>query len=193
MIAVCTWLWGDKFGLDDVARLFSAVRRNLAQPARLLVISEWNISLDGVECIPIRDLRLTKIKGCYARLRAFDPQWQADYGIADRLATIDLDTVITSSLDPLFDRPEPFVIMQKGNAANPCPFNGALQLMYGATSMSRRRRRRRSTNSPTIKVGSGTSCPTLPAGCVGRAVVSTCFASPDGRKAVTHCPRARAW
>jgi hypothetical protein len=129
MIAVCTWLWGDKFGLDDVARLFSAVRRNLAQPARLLVISEWNISLDGVECIPIRDLRLTKIKGCYARLRAFDPQWQADYGIADRLATIDLDTVITSSLDPLFDRPEPFVIMQKGNAANPCPFNGALQLL----------------------------------------------------------------
>jgi hypothetical protein len=42
---------------------------------------------------------------------------------------MDLDTVITDSLDPLFDRPEPFLILQGGNATNPCPFNGALQML----------------------------------------------------------------
>jgi hypothetical protein len=47
----------------------------------------------------------------------------------DQIVNIDLDTVITGPLDPLFDRPEPFVIMQKGNASNPCPFNGALMML----------------------------------------------------------------
>jgi hypothetical protein len=47
----------------------------------------------------------------------------------DRIVCIDLDTVITGALDPLFDRPEPFVIMQKGNASNPCPYNGALMMI----------------------------------------------------------------
>ncbi len=129
MLTISTWLWGDKFGLDDVARLFSAVRRNLKQPARFIAITEKPISLDGVENIPIIDLHLTKIKGCYARLRQFDPEWQLYHDISDRLVLIDLDTVITGPLDPLFDRPESFVIIQKGNAWNPCPFNGALQML----------------------------------------------------------------
>lgn len=133
MLTVSTWLWGDKFGADDVAKLFAGVRRNLKQPARFIAVSEWNLHIEGVECIPIRDLDLTRIKGCYARLRMFDPQWQSDYGITDRLALIDLDTVVTGPLDPLFGRPEPFVIMQNGNASNPCPFNGALQMLRAGT------------------------------------------------------------
>ncbi len=129
MLTVCTWLWGQKFGYDDVAKLFAGVRRNLQQPARFIAVTEWNLLIDGVECVPIRNLELTKIKGCYARLRMFDPQWQADYHIEDRLACIDLDTVITGPLDPLFDRPESFLIMQGGNATNPCKFNGALMML----------------------------------------------------------------
>ncbi len=129
MLTVITFLWGDKFGADDVAKLFAGVRRNLKQPARFIAVSEWQLNIDGVECIPIRDIELTKIKGCYARLRLFDPQWQRDYKIADRLALIDLDTVITGQLDPVFDRPESFVILQDGNSTNPCRFNGALQML----------------------------------------------------------------
>lgn len=129
VITVITFLWGDKFGADDVAKLFSAVRRNLKQPARFIAVSEWNLNIEGVECIPIRDIELTKIKGCYARLRMFDRQWQCDYKIEGRIVLIDLDTVITGELDPLFDRPEPFVIMQGGNSTNPCLFNGALQML----------------------------------------------------------------
>ncbi len=129
MLTVCTFLWGQKFGHDDVAKLFAGVRRNLHQPARFIAVTEWQLHIDGVECIPVRDIELTKVKGCYARLRLFDPQWQKDYGIEDRLVCIDLDTVITGPLDLLFDRDESFLIMQGGNATNPCKFNGAMMTL----------------------------------------------------------------
>lgn len=127
-LVVSTWLWGDKFGLDDVAKLVAGVRRNLKQEHRFVCFSEHRFTLDGVEDGILPDIELTKIKGCYARLRMFDPSWQ-DGWFSDRLACIDLDTVITGQIDPLFDRPEPFVIMQKGNASNPCPYNGALMMI----------------------------------------------------------------
>ncbi len=129
MLTIVTWLWGQKFGHDDVAKLFASVRRNLTQPARFIAVTESQLHIDGVERIPIRDMELTKIKGCYARLRMFDPQWQKDHGVAGRLACVDLDSVVTGPLDPTFDRPEPFVIMQGGNATNPCKFNGALMML----------------------------------------------------------------
>lgn len=134
MLTVCTWLWGKKFSADDVARLASGVRRNLDQPHRFVLVTDDlyrnGIANLGVDIIPIiRDLDLLKIKGCFARLRMFDPEWQRQNEIDERLVCIDLDTVITGPLDPLFDRSEPFVIMQKGNASNPCPYNGALQMI----------------------------------------------------------------
>lgn len=131
MLTICTWLWGDKFGPDDVAKLFAGIRRNLRQSARFIVVADKNLEIKGVECIPIPigDLSLTKIKGCFSRLRMFDQQWQHEHKIEGRLVDIDLDTVITGPLDLLFDRPEPFVIMQGGNASNPCPYNGALMML----------------------------------------------------------------
>ncbi len=118
MLTVVTWHWGDKFGQKYVDRLRSGVARNLAQEHRFLVIKPQ-----------AEDQYLTKIAGCFARLRMFDPAWQAANDITDRVVCIDLDTVITGPLDPLFDRPEPFVIMQGGNASNPCPFNGAMMML----------------------------------------------------------------
>jgi hypothetical protein len=109
--------------------LFAGVRRNLRQPARFVAVGELEVFLDGVESVPIPDIGLTKVKGCYARLRMFDPEWQRQHGFDGRIVCIDLDTVITGPLDPLFDRPEPFVIMQGGNASNPCPYNGALMML----------------------------------------------------------------
>lgn len=104
--------------MGHVLRLEASVRRNLKQPHRFVLFKPEPV-----------DEHLTKIKGCFARMRMFDPEWQVRHGIDDRLVCIDLDTVITGELDPLFDRPEPFVIMQGGNAANPCPYNGALMML----------------------------------------------------------------
>lgn len=133
MLHVVTWLWGDKFGVADVAKLAAGVRRNLKQPYRMFCMTD-DVGREPVRDVPYRqilDHHLTAIRGCYARLRMFDPQWQflREIKPGERIVCIDLDTVITGELDPLFDRPEPFVIMQKGNASNPCPMNGALMMI----------------------------------------------------------------
>jgi hypothetical protein len=118
LLTVCTWRWGSKYPGHYVDRLSAGLERHLKQPFRFEVFSPL-----------AEDVHLTKILGCFCRLRMFDPAWQARHGIDDRLVCIDLDTVMTGSLDELFDRPEKFVILQGANASNPCPFNGSLMML----------------------------------------------------------------
>lgn len=120
-VIITTWLWGDKFAANDVAKLERGLRRHLKTPFRFFVVQGDDIW----------DRELTEIKGCFARLRMFDPKWQKAQGInpGDRIVNIDLDMVVTGNLDPLFDRQESFVITQGGNAVNPCPYNGCLQML----------------------------------------------------------------
>lgn len=133
LIWVITWCWGEKFGQHYVDRLSRSVQRHLDQPHKFVVVSPGaGISADGGAARwALKDEPLIKERGCFARLRMFDPEWLRSNGVYDgeRVVCIDLDTVITGPLDPLFDRPEPFVIMQGGNAANPCPYNGALSML----------------------------------------------------------------
>lgn len=132
MLVICTWGWGGKYGRDDVAKLSAGVRRHLAQAHRFLLVTEWgDLGLPGVQRVPIKDVELTRFKGCFARLRMFDPAWQAECSIVagDRIVCIDLDVVVTGPLDPLFNRPESFVILQGANASNPCPYNGSLWML----------------------------------------------------------------
>ncbi len=121
VLTVTTWLWGNKFMAKDVAKLERGLRAHLKQPFRFFV----------VEGDAIWDKYLTQMKGCFARLRMFDPEWQRAHGIdaGERIVNIDLDMVVTGELDALFDRPESFVITQGGNATNPCPYNGCLQML----------------------------------------------------------------
>lgn len=138
MIHFLTWMWGAKFGGNDLLKLCDALKRNVSGEYRVVCITDRPdkqmdfipASFDYVQ-IGRADLELTKIKGCFARLRLFDPKWQQRIGIneGDRIVQIDLDTVITGNLDALFDRSESFVITQGGNASNPCPYNGCLQML----------------------------------------------------------------
>lgn len=128
-LIISTWLWGDKYGLDDVAKLAAGLRRHVRQPFRFVLISDGPVSAVADEVWPIHDPELTKMPGCFARLRMFDPAWQRQYAIRDIFACVDLDTVITGRLDPVFDRTEPFVILQGANSLNPCKFNGSLMML----------------------------------------------------------------
>ena len=122
MLHVCCWHWGQKYGVEYIDRLRAGVGRNLKQPYR------WSVFR------PERgDDHLVLAKGCFARLRMFDPDWQMRQGIGsgERLVCLDLDSVVTGSLDPLFDRPEPFLILQGANASNPCPYNGSIMMLRG--------------------------------------------------------------
>lgn len=125
-----TWLWGsEKYGPSDVAKLHAGIKRNLKQPHRFVCIADRPLeNFDTIE-IPQEDRHLLTVQGCFVRLRMFDPGWQSANGFDDRLVCIDLDSVVTGPLDPLFDRSEPFVILQGGNAANPCPYGGALMML----------------------------------------------------------------
>lgn len=117
-LVISTWIWGTKYSRIYLDRLKSALDRNLKREFRFAVFHPQE-----------EDEYLTKIKGCFARLRMFDPEWQARHGIFGRLVCLDLDVVITGELDPVFDRSEDFVILQGANSTNPCPYNGSMMML----------------------------------------------------------------
>jgi hypothetical protein len=117
-LTICTWRWGTKYPGHYLERLRAGVARHLKQEYRFAVFSPT-----------AEDEHLTAVPGCFARLRMFDPEWQAEHKIVGRLVCMDLDAIVTGPLDTLFDRPEEFVILRGGNASNPCPFNGSLQML----------------------------------------------------------------
>ncbi len=134
MLKICTFLWGDKYSLDYVRRLFDGVSRNLTIPHELVLVTSWSdAAISSLNCrkVAIVDIELTKIRGCFARLRLFDPEFQSAMGMAeeDRVVSMDLDSVVTGPLDRLFEREEPFVILTGANAENPCPFNGSIWML----------------------------------------------------------------
>lgn len=138
MLAITTWLWGDAYGPEDVRKLARGLARNLEQPYKLILLTDRIERFDTVDDfilaqIPPADMPLTRIRGCFARLRLFDPDFQRELlraaGPFDRIANVDLDCIPTGPLDVLFNRPEPFVIFQGANAANPCPYNGSLWML----------------------------------------------------------------
>lgn len=121
-LVISTWCWGDKYPGHYVERLRAGVARHLLQPYR------WEVFAPEPE-----DMPLTERPGCLCRLRMFDPAWQAKHGIerGDRLVCMDLDSIVTGPLDHIFDREEPFLILQGANSSNPCPYNGSLAQLRG--------------------------------------------------------------
>jgi hypothetical protein len=131
-LVVCTWFWGTKYRPIYVERLYTGVRKHLKQPFRFLCMTDRTRTMDlspGIEQFQIKDTKLTTMKGCFARLRMFDPAWHRAHDIEDRLVCLDLDVVITGPLDKLFDRPETLVVLKGANASNPCPYNCSVMML----------------------------------------------------------------
>ncbi len=133
-LLIATYLWGSSFTTDYVYKLRAGLRRNLTTPHAFVVVTDDPSRFDiPAIAIPPPDKELLSTPGCFARLRLFDPWFQTklekECGEFDRLVCIDLDTVVTGDCAPLFDRPEPFVIMQGGNSSNPNPYGGALMML----------------------------------------------------------------
>lgn len=121
-LKICCWLWGTKYSGDYVRRWADGIHRHVKQAHELVIFR------------PDDDTRyLTEIPGCFCRLQMFSRDWQEKNGIGlnDRLVCTDLDVVFTGRLDPLFDRPDTFVILGGANAKNPCPVNGSLMMLRG--------------------------------------------------------------
>lgn len=132
---VVCWYWGDRYPVEYVQKLAAGFKRHLRQPHRFAVVSEdGRVKLDGVESWAIKNTELIPPNlwpSCVVRMRLFDSAWQANNGImpGERIVDVDIDSVVTGPLDPLFDRPEPFTILQGINSTNPNPFNGSLWMV----------------------------------------------------------------
>jgi hypothetical protein len=133
MILFTTYLWGDKYPEEHVRRLFAGVKRNISACRFALITDAPRGNLQGLEQVemPSCDLDLTEEKGCFARLRLFDPDFQRRLSLnpGGKVVNLDLDMVITGRLDWLEDRTEPFSILQNINTTNPCPYNGSVWML----------------------------------------------------------------
>jgi hypothetical protein len=129
VLNIITWLWGEKYNTIYVDRLHAALRYHLKQPFRFLLMTERDrkvLPVAGIERHAIKDEHLTKINGCFARLRMFDRGWQQNRKLEGRIVCLDLDVVITGRLDGVLDRKEPIVLLQGANSMNPCPYNNSV-------------------------------------------------------------------
>jgi hypothetical protein len=136
MVAVITWLWGNKYGVQDVNRLVRGVRKHSKTINRFVLFTDQVERMAGldsdVEQNRSPDLDLCG-RGCFCRLRMFDPGWQAEHGFTDRIISLDLDAIIVGPIDDLFEKHWPFMILQGANAANPNPFNASVMMLRPRT------------------------------------------------------------
>ena len=141
-LTVLTWIWGDKYGPEYVARLRDGVRRWLRQPHDFVCVVDGMAMAEAITTAGARDFRALlnpcpglRDRGCFCRLRTFDPAWQRKAEFGDHILSLDLDAVVVGPLDPLIDRHllDPLTILQGVNAANPCPYNGSMSLLRAGT------------------------------------------------------------
>lgn len=143
--SIVCWKWRpapgyrSTFTAETVNTLRRMVARHYAPAHRFICVTDDADGLDpAVEVVPLWDDFSaipnpfgSRNPSCYRRLRAFHPEIGAVLG--RRFVSMDLDCVITGNLEPVFDRPEDFVIW---GATHPTTaYNGSLFLL---TAGSRR-------------------------------------------------------
>jgi len=123
MLNVCCFLWqGDRWDADDtqldgpiyVRRLARAVRRNLDLPHRFVVFTGPGVSF-GVpglmKYVEFRELSPPSWMGCLPKLWAFSRRSGFEEG--DQVLSLDIDLVITGSLNDIGGYDGPFCVRSK--------------------------------------------------------------------------------
>jgi hypothetical protein len=126
VLTVVCWKWGKKYGKAHVARLQSMLNRHLHQPHRIVCITDQPKDLPpGVVPAPMKGVLPTDYK-CIRRLWLYSAEAAK---LGERLFQIDLDVVITDTIDPIVNRPEPFVIWKSdSNTEHKYAYNATLML-----------------------------------------------------------------
>jgi hypothetical protein len=136
-LTICTFLWGDKYAFEDVLKLRAGLKRHLTTEHRFLCITDRQFRYidlpKDIDVAAIEDTEELKHKGCFARLRLFDPDWQKRNQISGKIICLDLDVVVVGKLDHIFERDESFVVLGGANASNPCPYNGSVFMFDAGT------------------------------------------------------------
>lgn len=140
MLTVVAWRWTpprgyrSTFAPETVYTLRDMVARYYRPAHRFVCVTDRPDELPGVETISLwadcRDIPSPighSYPSCYRRLKVFAPDAGALFG--PRLVSLDLDTVIVGDLEPIFDRPEPFVIWGESDFPHTTPYCGSLFLL----------------------------------------------------------------
>jgi hypothetical protein len=143
MLTVVTWKWRSDYRVTYTAHHVNVLRdmvlRNYSGPIRFVCITDDPQGIEGetfplwTDCAELRNASGAQLPSCYRRLRLFDPETQAMLGIrtGERVVSLDLDTVILGSLNPLWDRDEPFVGWSLPGTYHPRVFNGSMWMIRG--------------------------------------------------------------
>jgi hypothetical protein len=112
--------WGQKYGPDYVNRLYSMVARNITPPFRFYCITDSTEGLrPEVEVIPLPDLGCEMPRtrqGIWGKSRL----WRPDLGgLSGPVLFMDLDVVVTGTLDPFFARGHPDDVILARNPNTP--------------------------------------------------------------------------
>lgn len=87
----CVW-WGTLYGREYVENLRDALKRHLSVPYKFVCISDHEDVIDGVDMI----LTPTTDNGWWQKINLFKPNM-----FKGRVLYLDLDVVITNTLDPI--------------------------------------------------------------------------------------------
>ncbi len=123
-LTVLSWLWSQpdrdiEYTAEHVNIWAASISRHLTLPHRFACVTDTPEGIDPrVEIIaPLHEFEDIKIPGwgaqyphCLRRLSLFRPDAAEIFG--PRFVSMDIDVVISGSLDPLFDRDDEFVIYQ---------------------------------------------------------------------------------
>jgi hypothetical protein len=134
MLVVSTFFWKDPtrhnrgytFSDNNVRILAAMVKRNLTIPHRFVCVTDHDI--EGIETIPV-DFSKHIPGTVFCRLAQHAPDYGDKIG-ADRILSLDLDMVVTGSLDKLVSRTEDFIIWKNPNFPAPkrAYFQSSVQL-----------------------------------------------------------------
>lgn len=137
-LTILTWWWSQPGGRttytkDHVLVWRDMIRRNLSMPHRLACVTDLVDEIEGVEIIAppgdFTDVRIgtwaDHMPQCLRRIALFRPDAAEIFG--RRFVSMDLDCVVSGPLDPLFERPDDFV-MYRG-VTTERPYNGSMVMM----------------------------------------------------------------
>jgi hypothetical protein len=103
--------WGVKYGPEYVNRLYAMVRRHLRGEFRFVCLTD---RVDGIRsevtCFPIPDLKLPEglPERGWKKLTTFEADL---HGLTGTALFLDLDVVVTESIDGFFEQPGEFLII----------------------------------------------------------------------------------
>uniref|UniRef100_UPI0035AD81A5 hypothetical protein n=1 Tax=Paenirhodobacter enshiensis TaxID=1105367 RepID=UPI0035AD81A5 len=120
-VLILTMKWGTLYGPDYVNNLARGVRQNLSRPHRFICFTDDATGLDaGIEALPLPDLGLPPghKDSRWRKLALFRRDLA---GLSGTALFLDLDLVVTGSLDPFFDLPGEFLIIRDDDLFRPKP------------------------------------------------------------------------